>query len=122
MLNILVIDDSEVIRRLLSDYLSELGYTVEVAVDGLDGIDKALKNDYRAVFCDMHMPKKNGYEVYTTVSAEKPQLPFIMTDSLPDHLAEMAQRSGARACLRKPFDLVEVRKTIEEILTSVKTS
>ena len=120
MTRILVIDDSDVIRRLLDEYLTELGYRVDSAVDGQDGIDKALNGDYRLVFCDIHMPKKNGYEVYTAISAEKPDLPFIMTDSLPDQLAEMAQNSGANCCLKKPFDLAEVRQTVDNILSSIE--
>jgi len=121
MTRILVIDDSDVIRRLLGEYLSELGYQVDFAVDGQDGIDKALAEDYQLVFSDIHMPKKNGYEVYTAVSAEKPDLPFIMTDSLPDQLAEMAKNSGANCCLRKPFDLAEVREKVEDLLSSIET-
>ncbi len=121
MTRILVIDDSDVIRRLLGEYLAELCYDVDFAVDGQDGIDKALTGDYRLVFCDIHMPKRNGFEVYTAVSAEKPDLPFIITDSLPDRLAEMAQNSGANCCLRKPFDLAEVRQTVENILSSIET-
>ena len=121
MTRILVIDDSDVIRRLLGDYLTDLGYRVDFACDGQEGIEKALEDDYRLVFCDIHMPRKNGYEVYTAVSAVKPDLPFIMTDSLPDQLAEMAQRSGANRCLKKPFDLKEVRQVTEEILPPIET-
>lgn len=121
MIRILVIDDSDVIRRLLGEYLTDLGYRVDFASDGSEGIDKALREDYQLVFCDVHMPKKNGYEVYTAVSASRPDLPFIMTDSLPDRLAEMAQNSGAACCLRKPFDLTEVRQIVEKMLSSIET-
>jgi len=54
------------------------------------------------------------------VAAQKPDLPFVMTDSLPDKLAEMAQLSGAYCCLRKPFDLSEVREMLEKILPPVR--
>ncbi len=120
MPGILVIDDSEVIRKLLSDYLTELGYAVDLAADGQEGVEMALESDYQMVFCDIHMPKKNGWEVYQEVSKMKPSLPFVMTDSLPDELAKLAQESGARRCLRKPFDLSEVRETVEQILSPAK--
>lgn len=119
-MDILVIDDSEVIRKLLGDYLEDLGHRVDFAEDGQVGIEKALAGDFQLVFCDIHMPKKNGYEVVVAVSAEKPDLPFVMTDSLPDKLAEMAQLSGACCCLRKPFDLSEVRETVERIQPPVR--
>lgn len=120
MTKILVIDDSEVIRRLLEDYLTDLGYQVTLAVDGQEGIDKALADDYPVVICDIHMPRKNGYQVYSEVSEEKPEVVFVMTDSLPDELAEMAQKAGACCCLRKPFDLCEVRQTVDEICTTIE--
>ncbi|UCE23358.1 MAG: response regulator [Candidatus Zixiibacteriota bacterium] len=118
---ILVIDDSEVIRNLLSDYLTELGHQVDLASDGQQGVEMALQGEYRIVFCDIHMPKKNGWEVYQEVSKIKTQLAFVMTDSLPDELAKMAQEAGARRCLRKPFDLSEVRETVEQILSPAET-
>ena len=119
-MDILVIDDSDVIRNLLGDYLGDLGYRVEFAADGEEGIEKALEGNFQLVFCDIHMPKKNGYEVILAVAAQKPDLPFVMTDSLPDKLAEMAQLSGACCCLRKPFDLAEVRETVAKILPPVR--
>jgi len=120
MIKILIIDDSEVIRSLLNEYLTELGYDVYMAVNGQDGIEKALADDYRIIFCDIHMPKKNGYQVYQAVTVKKPESSFIMTDSLPDHLAEMAQKAGACCCLTKPFDLNEIKATLDKILSSIK--
>ncbi len=120
MAQILIVDNCEIIRNLLTDFLEELGHTVETAVNGQEGIDKALKNDYDAVFCDIHMPKKNGYQVYVEVSGKKSTLPFIMTDSLPDDLANMAVSRGAYTCLCKPFSLEQVRNALDEVLTKVR--
>ncbi len=117
MAKILIIDDSAIIQNLLREYLTDLGHVVSQARDGQEGIEKALASDYAAVFCDIHMPKKNGYQVYHEVSARKPELVFIMTDSLPDQLAEMAQKEGAHRCLTKPFDLEQVKETLQEILS-----
>jgi len=115
---VLVIDDSVIIRELLQEYLTDLGFVVHLAQDGQEGIEKALADDYLAVFCDIHMPKKNGYEVYRTVSAQKPGVTFIMTDSLPDELAEMAQQEGAQYCLTKPFDLNQVKELLQSLLSA----
>lgn len=117
---ILIIDDSQVIRSLLEDYLTDLGYEVDLAFDGADGIEKALKGDYAVAFCDIHMPRKNGYQVYTEVSSAKPEMAFIMTDSLPDELAEMAEKAGAHCCLTKPFDLEQIKSTLAAVLPAVK--
>jgi CheY-like chemotaxis protein len=121
MVKVLVIDNSEVIRNLLTEYLTDLGYVVENAINGLDGIEKALSGDYDVVICDIHMPKRNGYQVFSEVSGQKPNLPFIMTDSLPDTLAERAVNEGAYACLSKPFNLDQVKKTIDQLLAKART-
>jgi CheY-like chemotaxis protein len=121
---ILIIDDSDVIRHLLHEYLTEMGFEVDDAVDGAEGIRRALTGNYVAVFCDIHMPRKNGYQVFHEVSALKPELLFIMTDSLPGMLAEMAKQEGAHCCLAKPFDLNQVREALRPIQVgkSTKTS
>jgi two-component system, OmpR family, alkaline phosphatase synthesis response regulator PhoP len=119
MEKILIIDDSEVIRSLLKEYLLESGYSVELAVDGQDGIEKVLANDYAAIFCDIHMPRKNGYQVFREAISAKPDVHFIMTDSLPDELAEMALNEGAQQCLTKPFDLNQVKDILAKISSKV---
>jgi len=121
MANILIIDDSEIIRNLLRDYLSDCGHDIDVAKDGQDGIDHALTNDYDVIFCDLHMPRKNGFQVFTAVTAIKPKVRFIMTDSLPDELAAKTQEAGACCCLVKPFNLDLLSDTLNEILSLQKT-
>ena len=120
MARILIIDDSEIIRNLLRDYLSDRGHDIDVAKDGQDGIEHALANEYDVFFCDLHMPKKNGFQVFSAVTAVKPKARFIMTDSLPDELAARAQEAGAYCCLVKPFDLDLLVSTLDEILASQK--
>ena len=120
-MKIIVIDDSEIIRNLLQEYLTDLGYEVELAVDGQEGIDKALANDYQVAFCDIHMPKKNGYQVLKEVTGQKTGMVFIMTDSLPDKLAEMANEAGAYCCLKKPFDLDEIKTVLKNVISMVKS-
>jgi DNA-binding response OmpR family regulator len=121
-MKILVIDDSEVIRNLLTDFLEDMGHTVDLAINGLTGIETALADDYDIVICDIHMPKRNGYQVYTSVSKQKPDTRFILTDSLPGDLADKAQEEGVKYLLTKPFDLDQLRSMIKEISQMVKSS
>lgn len=116
MASILIIDDSAIIRELLTDYLLHLGWEVDVAIDGMQGIQKALDRNYDVIFCDLHLPKKNGYQVLTEVTRLKPSAKFIMTDSMPDELADKAQEAGALYCLVKPFDLDQVNKILQEMV------
>jgi DNA-binding response OmpR family regulator len=121
MAHILIVDDSKVIRDLLTEYLCEQGHQVDSAVDGQYGIDQALDGDYDVILCDLHMPRKNGYQVFSEVTAAIPGSRFIMTDSLPDELAQKAQDAGAYGCLTKPFDLDEVTRIVELVLSKVSS-
>ena len=120
MIKILVIDDSQVIRNLLTDYLNDLGYVVELAVDGQQGIEMAINDDYNIVICDIHMPKRNGYQVYNAIIAKKPDINFIMTDSLPGDLAKKSEDAGVKYLLTKPFDLDQLKETLDNIIQTSK--
>lgn len=120
MVKILVIDDSKVIRSLLTDYLNDLGYVVELAIDGLQGIEKAVNEEYDIIICDIHMPKRNGYQVYNTIIAAKPDINFIMTDSLPGDLAKKSEEAGVKYLLTKPFDLEQLKETLDNITQTSK--
>jgi two-component system, response regulator, stage 0 sporulation protein F len=114
---ILIIDDAPVIRELLTDVLTDLGYSVDTAVNGKIGSEMALSESYELIFCDVHMPIMSGLNAVIKIKEKKPEIPIIMTDSFPDKDAELAGQAGALCCLTKPFDLDELRRTITRLLT-----
>ena len=116
MARILVIDDSNVMRTLLREFLESEGHDVDLAVNGEEGIKMALTGDYLMTFCDLHMPRGNGLQVYETVSNQKPQLNFIFTDSMPDASTEQLATSGRFIVLRKPFDLQQLRNVLKTLI------
>ena len=120
MAKILVVDDSAVIRELLTEYLGELGHQVDVATDGLEGLAKARSGDYNICICDLHLPRKNGYQLLTELGKDRRNLEFVFTDSLPDELYELVQRSTDFTCLRKPFGLEQLRAVIEKSLEKTR--
>lgn len=120
MPKILVIDDSAVIRELLTEFLSEMGHMVETAVDGAEGLEKARQGDYDLCFCDLHLPKKNGYQVMEELGSDRGNMEFIFTDSLPDELGDKIQDSTKFRYLRKPFDLQQVRKVLQQTLEKIR--
>ncbi len=120
MARILIIDDSEVMRDLLLDFLSDCGHEAEAAQDGEQGLEMAIAGTYDLCVCDLHLPKRNGYEVYQELGPDRGNMQFIFTDSLPDGLYEQVRENTGHLCLRKPFDLNEVRKTVERALAQVE--
>ena len=116
MAKILIVDDSAVIRDLLLEYLGELGHQVEIAVDGAEGLRMAREGDYDICICDLHLPKKNGYQLLIESGHDRGQMQFVFTDSLPDELYEQVQSTTGFMCLRKPFELDQLREVLERTL------
>jgi len=120
MAKILVVDDSDVIRELLTEYLGELGHQVDNAVNGVDGLRLAREGSYDICICDLHLPQKNGYQLLTELGSDRRKMQFIFTDSLPDELHEQIQQTMGFICLRKPFELEQLRQILERTLDKTK--
>ena len=118
MRKILLIEDEEPIRRVLSKILTEenKGYEITESEDGKDGFLKLTKEDYDLVLCDIKMPKMDGVEVLQNVRENGINIPFIM---LTGHgnisTAVEAMKAGAFDFISKPPDL-------NRLLTSVRNA
>ncbi len=118
MKKILLIEDEEPIRRVLSKILTEenKGYDITESEDGKDGFLKLTKEDYDLVLCDIKMPKMDGVEVLQNVRENGIDIPFIM---LTGHgnisTAVEAMKAGAFDFISKPPDL-------NRLLTSVRNA
>jgi twitching motility two-component system response regulator PilG len=105
-LRILIIDDSDTIRRSAERFLSHAGHQVVLAADGLDALSKIADADPDLIFCDILMPRLDGYQTCALVkkNARFHAVPFIMLsskDGLFDHAR--AAVAGATALMAKPF-------------------
>ncbi len=118
MKKILLIEDEEPIRRVLSKILTEenKGYQIIESEDGKDGFLKLTKEDYDLVLCDIKMPKMDGVEVLQKVRENGVNIPFIM---LTGHgnisTAVEAMKAGAYDFISKPPDL-------NRLLTAVRNA
>ena len=116
MAKILVIDDSRVIRDLLTDFLTDLGHVIELAVDGSQGVAMALQNEYDVIICDVHMPRKNGTRVHDEIREAGLKTPMLMTDSLPGDVSEQPKKKRFEYLLSKPFDLTELKTILDKLI------
>lgn len=106
---ILVADDEESIRWVLSKALKKQGYTVDLAEDGSQAKQLADKRRYDLAILDIKMPGFSGLELLTTFRAQHPQtLVIIMTAEATMEHAVTAMKNGAYDYLTKPFDLTEL--------------
>jgi two-component system chemotaxis response regulator CheY len=104
---ILVVDDSATVRQQVGLALTQAGFDILEAVDGMDGVDKMNRaSDIALVICDVNMPRMNGLEMLEKVSADRkgPMVPVVMltTEGQPE-LVERAKRAGAKGWIVKPF-------------------
>ncbi|MCP2519734.1 response regulator [Candidatus Aminicenantes bacterium AC-708-M15] len=115
---LLVVDDEEGIRNLLSDFLTSKGYYCTSAPSA----EKALEileseNDYSLVLSDIKMPTKSGLELLKEIKQNYPEIEVIMISALRDiDLAIEAMSNGAFNYITKPFKLQEVLITVEQAL------
>ncbi len=103
---ILIVDDSESIREVVSFTLANAGHDVQKAVDGDDALTQLDGTAYDLIITDLHMPNKNGIELIREVrkmDAYKfiPIL-FLTTESQTEKKKE-AKEAGATGWIVKPF-------------------
>jgi two-component system, chemotaxis family, chemotaxis protein CheY len=105
MKKILVIDDSPTVRQQVGLALSQAGYQVVEAVDGVDAISK-VDSSVSMLICDVNMPRMNGLEMLEKLRTDQrwKALPVVMltTEGQPA-LIERAKKAGAKGWIIKPF-------------------
>ena len=105
MSSVLVIDDKESVRQMLSKNLESEGYEVDLARDGIDGLRKAKEKRFDLVLTDLKLPRMDGLEVLSAVKELDPDIAVIvMTAYGTIETAVQAIKQGAFDYLAKPFD------------------
>ena len=114
---LLVVDDDTEIRELLEFDLSQSGYEVETAKDGVEGLQKALSNHYDLILLDVMMPKMNGFDVCKNIKAQKQNIPvLLLTAKGTINDKTDGFNSGADDYIVKPFDVQEVLLRVRVLL------
>ena len=114
--HVLIVDDELVIRSLLSEMLSEDGFTVATAEDGARGLECMSEGKVDLVISDVHMPLMDGPALVSELRKLNPDLPVIVLNSIPDRdLPRPVRQDRAVVCVNKPFDLRELRQTITRL-------
>ena len=113
-MKILIVDDERAIRYSLKEILEMEGYTVETAENGLEGLEKARKEKYDAIFCDIKMPQMDGTEMLSKLVEEGIETPVIMVSGHADiSTAVDCIKRGAFDFIEKPLDLNRILITLK---------
>lgn len=117
MEKILVVDDEQSLRDVLSIMLKRAGYAVTSAVDGEEAIELLNKEIFDLVITDLRMPKVDGMEVLKAVKSASPEtVVLIITAFATADSAVEAMKQGAYDYLTKPFQVDEVQLIIRNAL------
>ena len=127
--NILVVDDSALMRRVLCDIINEDTNFVaaDVCRDGVEALEKLSANKYDGVLLDVNMPRMNGLELLDKLREKRIQTTIIMVSTDTTENADvtiLAMEKGAVDFVTKPTNVVEAkgaafRKNITEVLNAV---
>lgn len=117
MSKILVIDDERAIRNTLKDVLEYEKYQVDLAEDGLKGLEMFSANTYDIVLCDIKMAKMDGIEVLEKITETSGDIPVVMISGHGNiDTAVEAIKKGAYDFLEKPLDLNRLLITIRNAM------
>ncbi len=118
---ILVADDEEGVRRLLSRVLVKQGYMVETAINGEEVLAKVREQEFQLLIMDIRMPKLDGMEAFKLLRRDYPALNIIMMTAFSTAETTLeAMRLGAFDYLTKPFDLAQIKTVVGKALNSLE--
>lgn len=114
---ILVVDDEEIMRSSLSDWLKEDGYYVQAVEDGYKAIEKVKEEEWDLAVVDLKMPNIDGLEVLEKIRKMKPEVPVIIVTAYATiDTAVMAIKAGAADYIVKPFNPEEISIVIAKLV------
>ena len=112
---LLVIDDEDNMRHMLSSMLTRLGYMVETAANGQLGLDALAQQSFDVVLCDIRMPEMDGMEFLRLVGEKGIATTIIMMSAYGSvETALEAMRQGAYDYISKPFKSDEIELTLRK--------
>lgn len=116
---ILIVDDSESIRELVSSSLRDLGYEVYAGINGRDACNQLKNIKVDLIITDLNMPEMDGFMLVRAVRNDPANrfLPIlILTTESEARKREQAKREGATGWIVKPFDKERLQKIINKVV------
>ncbi len=122
-MSILIIEDEKKLADILQRALKSERYSVDVAYDGEEGLEKALKNNYQLIILDIMLPKKDGLNVCRELREHYVHTPIIMLTARTTEKDRITGLdTGADDYLTKPFGIQELFARIRAVLRRRKTT
>jgi len=117
-MTILTVDDSRTMRDMLKVALTEAGYRVVQAVDGMHGLEVLEQEHPRVIITDINMPKLDGFGFIENVRKDQRFLGvpiLVLTTESSAEKKSQARRAGATGWIVKPFDSVKLVDVVRRV-------
>ena len=115
--NVLIIDDEEFIRDIVSECLSSTGHNVMTAESGEQAIELIKKNHFDITFLDFSIPNKNGLELLREIKMIDPNSTVVIISSRPgEQLPDELTDEGAYNIIKKPFSVDQIQIAVSRVL------
>lgn len=112
---ILVIDDDEDFRFILTRTLEKEGYLVQAVGSGAEAIEALKSQNFDLALVDIKMPEMGGRETVKEIRKLDPQLPVLLVTGSPDW-PDRELRAAAQGWIYKPFRLAQLRSMVQKLL------
>ena len=122
---ILIVDDEPYIVRVLKLKLENAGYEVLTAVNGIDGMEKYVKENPAVVITDIVMPHVNGQELYKMIETQRKKNPcfvIVMTSSIDGSIRRWAEEMSNIYFVEKPFSPKDMLNLINECFSRLQVT
>lgn len=116
---VLVVEDDDSARKLMTIFIQRCGYRVEAAANGAEALDAVARRRPDLVVTDLNMPGVDGHELIRQLRADPvtARLPVVVVSAAwPPSGASSSDVAGADAFLAKPIDLGGLSDTVERLL------
>lgn len=114
---VLVVDDSEMVRNFHSYIIKMVGYEVETAENGVVALEKLLSKEYQLLVTDINMPKMDGYELIKNVQEQGIAIKVIIISTEDEYKSKLnGVEQDNRIYMVKPTDPENLVKTIKMLL------
>lgn len=114
---ILIVEDDEILRNMLTETLSSLDYFPIGVEDGQIALSQLKTQDFDLVISDIRMPKIDGITLLKNIKETVPQLPVVLITGFPSsYPAQRALQEGADGYLAKPFRIEKMDELLHDLL------
>ncbi|HHO59602.1 MAG TPA: response regulator transcription factor [Thiotrichales bacterium] len=118
---LLVIEDDADIAGLLAIHLSDIAFNVDIASNGIDGLNRALNTPYNMIVLDLMLPGMDGLDICRRLRQQKNNTPILMLTAKSSELDRvLGLELGADDYLTKPFSVKELQARVKAILRRVE--